>query len=85
MVEKFGRNVSKPADKDISERTFLLTDERLLLKFHREKQRITCGTREFIKPPNFTFDKTTQISLTPDMTSFFQVRDVFEKYSWRNK
>jgi len=73
MVERFERNVEKLADKDIAERSFMLSDDRILLKFHLEKQRITCSTREFMKPPDFTFDKTSQITLTPEMTSSFKV------------
>ena len=73
MVEKFCRNPEKSADTDIAERCFLISDDRISLKFHLEDQRITGSTRDFIKPPNFSLDKTSQLHLTPDMTNAFQV------------
>lgn len=73
MVERFERNKEKNADVDIGERAFLVSDDRIAVKFHLEDQKITASTREFMKPPNFSLDKTSQLNFTPDMTNAFQV------------
>lgn len=74
MVEKFNRNVAKSVDEDVAERSFLVSDDRIFLKFHLEDGRIIASTREFIKPPNFSYDKTSQLQYSPDMSNSFQVR-----------
>jgi len=71
MVERFNRDSSKAADDDISERSFMVAEDRINIKFHLEKGRIIASTREFIKPPNISLDKTSQLQFTPDMTSAF--------------
>lgn len=73
MVERFERNLAKKANSDVAERSFLVAEERVSVKFHLENQRITASTREFMKPPNFSLDKTSQLQYTPDMTNAFQV------------
>lgn len=73
MVERFNRDSSKAADDDISERSFMVAEDRINIKFHLEKGRIIASTREFIKPPNISLDKTSQLQFTPDMTSAFDV------------
>ncbi|XP_037815223.1 coiled-coil domain-containing protein lobo-like isoform X2 [Lucilia sericata] len=50
IVEKFNRNLSIPADKDIAVRTFNLTQRKISLKYHYAKGALTASTREFIKP-----------------------------------
>lgn len=74
MVERFERNLAKKANSDVAERSFLVAEERVSVKFHLENQRITASTREFMKPPNFSLDKTSQLQYTPDMTNAFQVK-----------
>lgn len=76
MVEKFNRNPGKAVRDDVAERSFLVSDDRILLKFHLETGRIVASTREFIKPPNFSYDKTSQLQYNPDMSNSFQVNKI---------
>ncbi|XP_001632291.2 dynein regulatory complex subunit 7 [Nematostella vectensis] len=72
IVERFHRNASKPANEDVAERVFLLMDERINLTFHLEDNRVTASTREFARPPH-TSEKGGVLTMTPDMTTSFQV------------
>jgi len=74
MVERFDRDATKSADDDIAERSFLVSDDRMNVKFHLEDGRIIASTREFMKPPDISLDKTSQLQFTPDMTTAFHVR-----------
>ena len=73
MVERFGRNHAIPANQNVRERIFAVSEDRILLEYHLEDQRVTSSTREFIKPPNYSSDKGTPLQLTPDTTTAFQV------------
>eukprot|EP00112_Aurelia_sp_Birch-Aquarium-sp1_P024025 Seg740.7 transcript_id=Seg740.7/GoldUCD/mRNA.D3Y31 product="Dynein regulatory complex subunit 7" protein_id=Seg740.7/GoldUCD/D3Y31 len=73
MVERFGRNHAIPANQNVKERIFAVSEDRILLEYHLEDQRVTSSTREFIKPPNYSSDKGTPLQLTPDTTTAFQV------------
>ena len=73
MVERFKRDYSIPANENVRERIFATSEDRILLKYHLEDQRVTSSTREFIKPPNYSSDKGTPLQLTPDTTIAFQV------------
>ncbi len=72
IVERFHRNKSKEANEDVAERVFLVSDERINLTFHLEDNRVTASTREFIRPPHTT-EKGGTLTMTPDMTTTFQV------------
>ena len=72
IVERFHRNKSKEANEDIAERVFLVSDERINLTFHLEDHRVTASTREFIRPPHPS-EKGGTLTMTPDMTTTFQV------------
>ena len=72
IVERFHRNKSKEANEDVAERVFLISDERINLTFHLEDNRVTASTREFIRPPHTT-EKGGTLTMTPDMTTTFQV------------
>lgn len=72
IVERFHRNKSKEANEDVAERVFLISDERINLTFHLEDNRVTASTREFIRPPHTT-EKGGILTMTPDMTTTFQV------------
>ena len=71
-MERFQRDKSKPANDDVAERVFLIAEERINLTFHLEDKRVTASTREFIRPPH-TNEKGGVLTMTPDMTSTFQV------------
>ena len=71
-MERFRRNESKLANDDVAERMFLVSEERITLTFHLEDKRVTASTREFIRPPH-TSEKGGVLTMTPDMTSTFQV------------
>ena len=72
IVERFHRNKAKEANEDVAERVFLVSDERINLTFHLEDNRVTASTREFIRPPHTT-EKGGTLTMTPDMTTTFQV------------
>ncbi len=75
MVERFRRDYRIPANENVAERQFAVAEDRILLNYHLEDQRITSSTREFIKPPNYSSEKGTPLQLTPDTTNAFQVRN----------
>ena len=66
-----------PANENVRERTFAVSEDRIALLYHLENKRITSSTREFIKPPNYSSEKGTPLQLTPDATTAFQVRLLF--------
>ncbi|PIK54161.1 putative coiled-coil domain-containing protein [Apostichopus japonicus] len=72
IVERFQRNRKVPADEDVAERMFLISEDRIQLTFHHQDGKITASVREFIKPPNAN-DKGAILTYSPDMTSTFQV------------
>ncbi|XP_055529114.1 coiled-coil domain-containing protein lobo [Wyeomyia smithii] len=51
ITEKFQRNPSKEAVRDIATRTCYIEENRIVLQFHYNDDCITASTREFIKPP----------------------------------
>ena len=77
MVERFERDLSIPANGNVRERIFSVSDDRILLKYHLEDQRVTASTREFIKPPNYSSEKGIPLQLTSDATTAFQVCNDF--------
>jgi hypothetical protein len=56
----------------VAERVFLIAEERINLTFHLEDNRVTASTREFVRPPH-TAEKGGTLTMTPDMTTSFQV------------
>ncbi|XP_070577144.1 dynein regulatory complex subunit 7-like [Ptychodera flava] len=72
IVDKFHRNRAKPANEDVAERVFLISEDRMQLTFHHEDTKISASTREFLKPPNAN-DKGSVLTMSPDMTTTFQV------------
>ncbi len=73
MVEKYHRNPKRPANEDIAELLFLISEEKIQITYHTEGTKISASTREFIKPPNAD-EKGTQLVMTPDMHLTFQVK-----------
>ncbi|XP_073835031.1 coiled-coil domain-containing protein lost boys [Musca autumnalis] len=57
IIQKFKRNYSLPAGRDIAERTFLLMQQRIHLKFHYSPGALTASTCEITKPPKPDYGK----------------------------
>lgn len=72
VVERYKRDKSKPANEDIAECIYLISEDRIQLTFHHQNDKITASTRDFLKPPNAN-DKGTVLTFSPDMTSTFRV------------
>ncbi|XP_021925034.1 dynein regulatory complex subunit 7 isoform X2 [Zootermopsis nevadensis] len=70
LVEEFHRNPKKNADSDVARRTFAVTDNHILLKFHYAPGKVTAATREFIKPP--LTEMTDRLTFNPDLTVGYQ-------------
>lgn len=77
IVEKFRRNKAKPANEDIAECIYLISEDRIQLTFHHQDDKITASTRDFIKPPNAN-DKGAVLTFSQDMTSTFRVDPLAE-------
>ncbi|KAK5864092.1 hypothetical protein PBY51_001060 [Eleginops maclovinus] len=72
VVERFRRDRSKPASKDVAERAFLLNERRMELTYHLEDNRFIPSKRSFVKPLEAT-DKKKAEDFRVDMVSSFQV------------
>lgn len=72
IVEKYSRNPAIKADEDISELIFHLAEERILVTYHRDENRIAASYREFAKSGQ-TDDKTSEPLLGPEHVTSFQV------------
>ncbi|CAK8692243.1 unnamed protein product [Clavelina lepadiformis] len=72
ITEKFHRNKELPANDDIAEQMFILSEDKVQITYHREDANISASTRDFFKPPNAE-EKGGNLQWAPDMTSTFQV------------
>ena len=72
MIERYHRNPAKPANEDVAELVFLVSEERVQITYHTEEDKISASTREFIKPSNAD-EKGASIQCHPDNHSTFQV------------
>ena len=73
MVECFHRNEEKNANNDVAECIFNMSEERILLTYHKENDKISASTQEFNKPPN-AHEKGAYILWHSDTHTTFQVR-----------
>ncbi|XP_059610978.1 coiled-coil domain-containing protein lobo [Phlebotomus argentipes] len=66
IEERFRRNDKKAALDDVATRKFLISENRITLRFHYEKNSITASTREFLKPvkPNYQEEVTFDVNST---------------------
>ena len=71
-MEKFHRDPNKSANDDISQRTYLFDERKILIVYHYEENRITPSSREFYLPV-LSGDQTQLLTMNPDMTSAYQV------------
>ncbi|XP_038610067.1 dynein regulatory complex subunit 7 isoform X3 [Tachyglossus aculeatus] len=72
ITERFYRNPEKSANDDVAERVFLVSEERIQLKYHRNDDYITASKREFIKRAEVD-NKGNKIIMTPDMCISYEV------------
>ncbi|KAM8946026.1 dynein regulatory complex subunit 7 [Pelodytes ibericus] len=79
ITERFQRNKEKAANEDVAERVFLITEDRIHLRCHREDDHITTSYWEFLKPANLG-EKGTHVVLTPETCISYQV-DPAEKFT----
>lgn len=67
VVEKFHRDQSKPASKDVAEIIFQISQNRIEVTYHLEDGRIIPNFHIFEKPPNLDYP------FSDKMVSSFQV------------
>ena len=79
MIEKF--DPQKSCKESIAERLFLVSEDRILVKYHLQENRITASFREFMKPPDFSIEKLSHLKFTKDMTNAYLV---FIFYIYKN-
>ncbi|XP_007670184.2 dynein regulatory complex subunit 7 isoform X2 [Ornithorhynchus anatinus] len=72
ITERFYRNPEKSANDDVAERVFLVSEERIQIKYHRRDDYITASKREFIKRAEVD-NKGNKIIMTPDMCISYEV------------
>ncbi|XP_055904389.1 coiled-coil domain-containing protein lobo [Eupeodes corollae] len=73
ITEKFQRDHTKPANEDIAIRSFQLSKNKILLKFHYLCGALTATIREFIKPPKPDYGQ--EIIFDPSLTKGFKFGD----------
>uniref|UniRef100_A0A8C9KJ14 Dynein regulatory complex subunit 7 n=1 Tax=Panthera tigris altaica TaxID=74533 RepID=A0A8C9KJ14_PANTA len=72
ITERFARNPEQPADEDVAERVFLISEERIQLRYHCRDDHITASKREFLRRSEVDH-KGNKIVMTPDMCISFEV------------
>ncbi|XDV53114.1 hypothetical protein PO909_021697 [Leuciscus waleckii] len=72
VEERFHRDPSKPASKDVAERVFMMSDRRIQVTYHLEDDRIIPAWLNFMKPKEPADSQKAQ-AFTPQMVSGFQV------------
>ncbi|XP_030643525.1 dynein regulatory complex subunit 7 [Chanos chanos] len=77
VVERFHRDKSKPASKDVAERSFLVSEGWIEVTYHLEDDRIIPGWHIFVKPQD-SRNSLNQPTFNSEMVSSFQV-DPFAK------
>uniref|UniRef100_A0A8C6XB60 Dynein regulatory complex subunit 7 n=1 Tax=Naja naja TaxID=35670 RepID=A0A8C6XB60_NAJNA len=78
ITERFHRNPSKPADEDVAERIFLISEDKIILTYHCKENYITPSKREFNKHTNVD-SKGNKIIMSRDMCISYQVNEAYEK------
>ncbi|XP_055001900.1 dynein regulatory complex subunit 7 [Sorex araneus] len=72
ITERFSRNPAAPADEDVQERTFLVPEERIQLRFHCREDHITTSKREYLRRLEVD-SKGNKIIMTPEMCVSYEV------------
>ncbi|XP_072729712.1 dynein regulatory complex subunit 7 isoform X2 [Ciconia boyciana] len=71
IKECFHRNLEKPADEDVAERIFLITEETIHLTYHLKDKYITASRKDFFKAAERD-RKGNEIIMTPEMCITYQ-------------
>ncbi|XP_074896673.1 dynein regulatory complex subunit 7 isoform X1 [Buteo buteo] len=71
IKECFHRNLEKPADEDVAERIFLITEETIHLTYHLKDKYITASKKDFFKAADED-RKGNEIVMTPEMCITYQ-------------
>ncbi|NXN76412.1 DRC7 protein, partial [Himantopus himantopus] len=71
IKECFHRNLEKPADEDVAERIFLITEEMIHLTYHLKDKYITASKKDFFKAAERD-RKGNEIIMTPEMCITYQ-------------
>ncbi|XP_075571723.1 dynein regulatory complex subunit 7 [Pelecanus crispus] len=71
IKECFHRNLEKPADEDVAERIFLITEEMINLTYHLKDKYITASKKDFFKAAERD-GKGNDIIMTPEMCITYQ-------------
>ncbi|XP_074738027.1 dynein regulatory complex subunit 7 [Strix uralensis] len=71
IKECFHRNLEKPADEDVAERIFLITENMIHLTYHLKDKYITASKRDFYKETE-SDRKGNEIFMTPGMCTTYQ-------------
>ncbi|NXT89727.1 DRC7 protein, partial [Anhinga rufa] len=71
IKECFHRNLEKPADEDIAERIFLITEEVIHLTYHLKDKYITASKKDFFKAVESNREGNEMV-MTPEMCITYQ-------------
>ncbi|NXG64966.1 DRC7 protein, partial [Hemiprocne comata] len=71
IKECFHRNLEKPADKDVAERIFLITEDTISLTYHLKDKYITASKKDFFKAAEHD-RKGSETVMTPEMCITYQ-------------
>ncbi|NXI95465.1 DRC7 protein, partial [Psophia crepitans] len=71
IKECFHRNLEKPADEDVAERIFLITEEMIHLTYHLKDKYITASKKDFFKAAEWD-RKRNEVVMTPEMCITYQ-------------
>ncbi|NXS43857.1 DRC7 protein, partial [Balaeniceps rex] len=71
IKECFHRNLEKPADEDVAERIFLITEEMINLTYHLKDKYITASKKDFFKAAERD-RKGNDVIMTPEMCITYQ-------------
>ncbi|XP_064885284.1 dynein regulatory complex subunit 7 isoform X2 [Columba livia] len=71
IKECFHRNPEKPADEDVAERIFLITEEMIHLTYHLKDNYLTASQKDFFKIPEGEIRGREDV-MTPDMCITYQ-------------
>ncbi|XP_061863419.1 dynein regulatory complex subunit 7 [Colius striatus] len=71
IKECFHRNLEKPADEDVAERIFLISEESIHLTYHLKDKYITASKKDFFKVAENDM-KANEAIMTPEMCITYQ-------------
>ncbi len=72
VVERFHPNPATSPNRDVAERTFLVSENKIEVVYQFEEGRITASTREFVTPP-INPDQAVILTFDPALISMYQV------------